>query len=308
MGTKPNRLATVIGGSGFIGSQLISHLKCSGVDLRVPARGDEADLRGSYLGDLYYCAGMTADFAKQPAKTAEAHVQLVARLLETCRYKSVVYLSSTRLYDRTASSISQSRPLLESDCLMLSTTNPRHLYDLTKAAGEAICLGMAGEKAAIARLACVWDVGTAATGFVPSIIKDLRSRYMSKTTDPLTVHTGLSVRRHYIHINDAIRAIQALACLENAARIVSLASDAIPIKNDAILRRIESVSSIPIVVSHPSATEANNLASSIKPCEILCSPQLDLSAYHELVGPHLIPPPFLEDLEMRLQSEVAAWR
>lgn len=89
---------TVIGASGFVGSHVAAHLRGQGIEPFCPVRDDPA-LWDHDLGRIFYCAGLTGDYRTRPFDTVEAHVGLLARLLEKARFERIVYLSSTRLYD-----------------------------------------------------------------------------------------------------------------------------------------------------------------------------------------------------------------
>ena len=92
------RQATVIGAFGFIGRHLSRHLQRQGFDVHEASRDERSWPDGS-LGHVFYCAGLTADFAQRPHDTVDAHVALLDRVLRQQRFASLVYLSSTRLYD-----------------------------------------------------------------------------------------------------------------------------------------------------------------------------------------------------------------
>ena len=94
----PDKLATLIGGEGFIGRRLQARLRREGWTCQVPAR-DAPWLLERPLGHVFHCAGLTADYAARPFDTVEAHASLLARLLRDADFEALVYLSSTRLYD-----------------------------------------------------------------------------------------------------------------------------------------------------------------------------------------------------------------
>ncbi|WP_333699462.1 NAD-dependent epimerase/dehydratase family protein [Rivihabitans pingtungensis] len=121
---------TVLGASGFVGQRLVSELTRRGADFWVPAR-QAPEILQQPLGVVFYCIGLTADYAQRPFDTVAAHVSYLARILEEAQFEHIVYLSSTRLYDGL--------PIAEGrgdTPLSLSPNNPRHLYDLSKALGE----------------------------------------------------------------------------------------------------------------------------------------------------------------------------
>jgi nucleoside-diphosphate-sugar epimerase len=202
-------LYTVIGAGGFVGSRLAASLRQDGHAVYTPGRGD-AGLLGRPLGRVLYCAGMTADYASRPAETVEAHAGLLARLLQQADFEHLVYLSSTRLYDGLDSAS-------EDVALPLRPAAPRHLYDLSKALGENLCLTAAGGRAAVARLSCVYDWQPGAPGFLSEWLQ--RAAH-SKT---LQLDSSSGVLRDYIHLDDVVLALRAMSS-QRATGIVNVAS------------------------------------------------------------------------------------
>jgi nucleoside-diphosphate-sugar epimerase len=188
---------TVIGASGFIGQRLSSTLRQAGHEVYTPARGD-ADLFFRELGQVFYCAGLTADYAVRPFDTVEAHVSFLARVLREAHFAHLIYLSSIRLYDST-------RETTGGQTLALNPAEPSHLYHLSKALGENLCMTVAGERAAVARLACVFDWNPGAPGFL--------SEWLQRAACEKTfcLDSGTGIVRDYIHLDDAVAALRAMA-------------------------------------------------------------------------------------------------
>lgn len=204
-------LYTVLGASGFVGSRLVASLRMAGHEVYAPGRGDEA-LFTHVLGQVFYCAGLTADYAVRPFDTIEAHVTLLARVLREAKFSHLVYLSSTRLYDSLGASGGQ-----EQQSLMLDPANARHLYDLSKALGENLCLTVAGDRAAVARLACVFDWSPGAPGYLSEWLQ----RAACEKTFCLDSATGFV--RDYIHLDDVVAALRAISDAA-AGGIINVAS------------------------------------------------------------------------------------
>ena len=202
---------TVLGASGFIGSRVLRSLRMSGVDVFAPAKGDDSIFERD-LGRVYYCIGLTADYASKPFDTIEAHVSLLARLLRNATFGRLVYLSSTRLYDSAPATSAG-----ESDPLLLQPESPRHLYDLSKALGESLCLATSGGRACVARLSSVYDSAEGAPGFLSGLLRRLR------TERHVEIDSSPAVCRDYVHVDDVILALKAmLDCSEPG--IVNVAS------------------------------------------------------------------------------------
>jgi nucleoside-diphosphate-sugar epimerase len=209
-------LATVIGASGFIGGRQAERLAADGWDVFAPERG-EADLLERDLGTAFYCAGLTADYDQRPFETVEAHVGLLAQVLRAGRFERIVYLSSTRLYDGLAEG-------REDAPLALDPANPRHSFDLSKALGENLVMTRSGGRGRVARLANVYDWAPGSPGFLSDwLVRAGTQRAFALDSSP-------GVARDYVHLDDAVSAIIAIA--EGPARIVNVASGALTTNTD----------------------------------------------------------------------------
>ncbi len=195
--TTPRKY-TVLGATGFIGNHLAAALRARGDSCETPARGDDGIFTRD-LGHVFYCIGYTADFAKDPAATVEAHAALLGRLLSRASFEKLVYLSSVRLYDGLPGAMNA-----EDRDLVLNPAKPRHLYDLSKALGENLCLNASDGRACVARLAAVYDSAPDATGFLPEMLHRLAGeRQFTMDSDSGTV-------RDYVTLSDTIAALLAM--------------------------------------------------------------------------------------------------
>jgi len=274
-------LATVIGARGYVGSHLVARLRQLGLPVLCPRRGEEGQLAGRDLGDLYYCAGLTVDYARDPVATAEAHVGLLGRLLQSARYERVVYLSSTRLYDALVD-----QRVDETTPLPLEPLRPRHLYDLTKAAGEALCLALAGDRARILRLSCIWSQGPTAQGFLPELLRQLSVAASGPGAPPLVLRTHPQLARHYFPLQELLDAMEA-SVAHGRDPIVHLASDERPTTNAELLAFLERRCGVRITL----VTEGVAASPAVPP-------ELDLGRCRTLLG--LDPTPLLSMLDSLL--------
>ncbi len=194
--------ATVVGAGGYIGSKLVAHLQRSGWSCTAVRRGETVWMQRP-LGHVFYCAGLTADHALHPHDTVQAHVGLLNELLQHGHYDSLVYLSSTRLYDGLPG------PVVDEDsALALNPANPRHVFDLSKALGEALCRHASQGRARVARLSCVVSDDPDAPGFLPNLMRQLRLH----RGGPLEVNTSLHAARDYVAMEDVLQALVRIAC------------------------------------------------------------------------------------------------
>lgn len=204
---------TVLGATGFIGNHLAAELRRAGAECYTPARGDDGVFTKP-LGKVFYCIGYTADFAQNPAATVEAHSALLSRILSEATFDKLIYMSSVRLYDGLDGAVNA-----ESRDLTLNPANPRHLYDLSKALGENLCLHASRGRAAVARLAAVYDNAPDATGFLPELLRRI------KTEKSFIMESDSGTVRDYITLDDTIAALRAM--MDKAGcEIVNIASGA----------------------------------------------------------------------------------
>lgn len=201
---------TILGAAGFVGRRLREAIGVQ-ADLYLPAKGDPG-LFERDLGIVYYCAGLTADYAVRPFDTVEAHTSLVAALAQRGRFSRLVYLSSTRLYDTAV------EPRMGEDAaLTMHPLQPRQIYDLSKALGENLTLTQMDGRGSVARLSNVFDWAEGAPGFLSEwLIAAAHTRNLRLESSP-------HIARDYIHVDDVVVALRAMAAGEGVG-IVNVAS------------------------------------------------------------------------------------
>lgn len=227
--------ATIFGGKGFIGSHLSARLIAMGWDCYVPDRGATYNEKKS-LGYVFYCAGLTADYINRPFDTVEAHVSLLSKILQANRFESLVYLSSTRLYDSQPGNSGT-----EELSLLLNPSNPRHIYDLSKALGESLCCVTGMGRARVARLSCVYNNHTDQDGFLPWLLRQI----IEGPPALLKVDSSPAFSRDYIHLEDVLDALIMIA-LQGKEFIYNVASGE-NISNESLFTTIGETSGCKIV-------------------------------------------------------------
>ncbi|MNZ63839.1 dTDP-4-oxo-6-deoxy-D-allose reductase [compost metagenome] len=201
---------TVLGASGYIGSRLLARLRADGYAVWAPERGDRSILTRP-LGHVLYCVGLTGNFRSRPFDTVEAHVGLLAELLQHAKFDSLLYLSSTRVY-QGAERTDEDAPLT------VLPGNPSYLYNLTKLTGESLCRcsGRAGVR--VARLSNVVGAGMdpASGNLIATLLQDSRAGHVLLQSAPESA-------KDYIHIEDVLDLLPRIA-VEGQASIYNVAS------------------------------------------------------------------------------------
>lgn len=213
--SHPYKVATIIGGQGFIGRHLCQTLSEQGWQCYLPQR-QAPELTTRDLGHVFYCAGLTADFRQRPFATVEAHVQHLAFVLEHGRFDSLTYLSSTRVY--AGASHTQ-----ENAVLSVCPDKPSDLYNLSKLMGESLCLnagvGLAKTKPVVnvVRLSNVFGHGMPASNFLAEVL------FEARTTKTVRFRTSPDSEKDYISVSDVVRYLPQIA-LDGAGGIINVAS------------------------------------------------------------------------------------
>lgn len=200
---------TVIGAGGFIGGHLVTRLRRLGRECEGFGR-DFCPQPGRAYGDVVYAAGLTADFRHRPFETVDAHVCTLRRLLAHGGFTSLVYLSSTRVYQNCISAHEDER-------LTVSPSNPSDLYNLSKLMGESLCLAGATPTVRVVRLSNVIDPQFAPTAFLGSVVEDALTR------GAVTFQTAPDSAKDYVALEDVLALLPQIA-ERGAQRTYNLAS------------------------------------------------------------------------------------
>jgi len=193
---------TVLGAEGFIGSNLINHLSKNGRRIYAPKKKNSTEFKKLQHGHIIYCIGLTSDFRKRPLDTMHAHVCILREILERVDFKSLTYLSSTRVYHGSSSTI-------ESHRLSMSPENLEDLYGISKLAGESLCHHSGRKNVKIIRLSNIVGYRRDRDLFIDQLLHEI------VTHNTLTLKSSLHSSKDYLYIDDAVNAISSLAATNN---------------------------------------------------------------------------------------------
>lgn len=202
---------TILGAGGAIGSALAAALESQGETvLRVTRNMLPHVLAGNTpLGHVIDCIGLTGDFRTRPLDTAQAHVGITAACLARLRCESFLFLSSTRVYARAAAT-HEDTPL---PCL---PGDPSDVYNLTKLAGEALCLADPRPGVRVVRLSNVYGAATPDT-FLGQVIGEGRAGGM------IRFRQAPASAKDYICLDDVVAMLPRIA-RSGSQRLYNLAS------------------------------------------------------------------------------------
>jgi nucleoside-diphosphate-sugar epimerase len=182
------------------------------------------------------------------------HVAGVARLLARARFTSLLYLSSTRVYDRASST--------REDATLEVAPAAGEIYRISKIAGEALCLAHAAPTVRVARLSNVVGPSFDSPLFLSDVLRQ------AARDGRAAVRTLPASGKDYITIGDACRYLTAIACA-GTERVYNVATGR-NLRNGAIydaLRRL----GVEIAID-PAATLAR-------------TPEIDARRAHAAFGP-----------------------
>jgi nucleoside-diphosphate-sugar epimerase len=202
---------TVLGGSGFVGRNLIEHLQASGHQVWAPARDALTDAQPA-AGHVIYAIGLTGDYRHKLYETVEAHVVLLSRLLQTWNFDSWLYLSSTRVYHGLPAD-----GLASETSVLPVVPNAYTIYDLSKLLGEAMCLAHPRDTVRVARVANVLGAGQDRHTFFGSVLSEVRRN------GRVTIEEAPGCLKDYIPIEALVPLLERIA-VGGRERIYNVAS------------------------------------------------------------------------------------
>lgn len=230
-------MITVLGASGFIGSHLVERLRELNLNCYCPDRNE--DLSSKNLGKVIYCIGLTADFRSRPFDTVTAHVCKLVEILQECRFDSLLYLSSTRLYKSIQGTAK------EEDEIRVNPLDDNELYNISKAMGESLTLAC-GKKARIARISNVYGNDFSSNNFLSAVIKE------ALHTKKVMLRTSFESAKDYISVDDVVDILIRIAT-QGRHRVYNLASGT-NVSNLELMKRIGDITGCQFTVAPNAET------------------------------------------------------
>ncbi|MGE4048678.1 MAG: NAD-dependent epimerase/dehydratase family protein [Acetobacteraceae bacterium] len=205
-------LFTILGAGGTIGGALTQALRAQGRDVQPIGRDALAGFLAARrpAGHVIDCIGMTGDFRSRPLDTAEAHVGITARCLAEIDFRSFLFLSSTRVYAHAGTT-------QEDGALACRPGDPSDLYNLTKLAGEALCLADARSVVRVVRLSNVYAPDPGPDTFLGQVLA------AGRANGGVVFRQAAGSEKDYVSLDDVVRILPRIA-VDGRDRLYNLAS------------------------------------------------------------------------------------
>ncbi len=203
---------TILGAGGFIGGALVARLRAGGHAVNAITRAILPSFLagGAPGGHVIHCIGLTADFRSRPLATADAHVGLVGRILAEVDLESFLFLSSSRVYARAELGREDAE-------IAVQPGQPGDLYNITKLAGEALCLSDPRPAVRVARLSNVYGRGMGTYSFLGQVLTE------GAASGAVMLRQSLRSAKDYVALDDVVSAVPAIA-ERGQARLYNVAS------------------------------------------------------------------------------------
>lgn len=222
-------MITILGASGFIGSQIVRDLKTKGIDYYAPSRNERLVNRD--LGEVIYCIGLTADFRQKPHETISAHISYLSEFIQNNTFNSLSYLSSARVYIHNTTSDEKSK-------IYIDPNDPFDFYNSSKLTGELLALNSGRKNVKIVRLSNVYGDDYYSDNFITSITRD------ALINKKIVLRTSLDSSKDYISVLDVSEMLIRLAQLDITG--IFNCSRGFNVTNGEILTKMKSLTNCAI--------------------------------------------------------------
>lgn len=204
-------LFTVFGADGFVGKRLVRQLTDQGHQVQTVGRDEEHDKKYTNLGHVMYCAGVTGSrFKTEQFRVVDAHVSLMAKVLETSKFSTFLYMSSARVYEESVNGTSVDASF------RVRPSNISDFYNLSKLMGESLILQSGLATARIVRVSYAVDYADDSTDNITLFLKSAFHGHVRFTAHRESV-------KDYIVMGDVLKMLPKLA-LSGKSKIYNLAS------------------------------------------------------------------------------------
>tara|TARA_B100000579_G_scaffold62654_1_gene45908 strand:+ start:2231 stop:3046 length:816 start_codon:yes stop_codon:yes gene_type:complete len=154
---------TIFGSTGFIGKEIIKFLKKKNIKIYIPKRNQIKFNKN--LGNIIYCVG--SDNWKENIKDGfYSNLGHLQKILFNSKYKSFLFLSSSRVY------IHQNSKTSEEEYIKIKSDDLNDFYNLLKLTSESLCLSLNNNKIKVIRLSNVLGNNYSSPLVLPTLIRN----------------------------------------------------------------------------------------------------------------------------------------
>ncbi len=200
-------LITIFGHSGFIGTNLKNFCFENKLKIFLPKKSQFRFKKN--LGHIIYCIG-TGEARKKPFKAIKANYEILKEILENNKFKSLTYLSTTRVY-------LHNKKTSENDEIINDLSDDSILFSLIKRSAEQLCLNIKNKNIRAIRLTNTYGHHfTKQLYLLPALIRG------AKKNGKIQITINKNSLKNYLHIEEAIPIILKIT-LKGKNRLYNLA-------------------------------------------------------------------------------------
>ena len=200
---------TIFGHSGFLGRNIIKYLRDNNQDYFLPQRNQHVFKKN--LNNVIYSIG-SDDVFKDPIKTIDANLKILCTILEKNKFKSFLFISSTRLYF-------ENKKTDEDTNIIVNPNNSTYLFNLLKLTSENLCLSKKNKNIKVVRLSNLYGENFDKQIYLlPTLLRD------SKKKRKIKISINKKSKKNYLNVKDAIPLILKIIN-KSKHRLYNIASD-----------------------------------------------------------------------------------
>ena len=200
---------TIFGHSGFLGKNILDFLKKNNLNYFLPPKNKYVFKKN--LGNIIYCIG-SDDVLKNPLRSADANLRLIYEIIEKNKFKSFLFISSTRVY--FGNKITN-----ENAYISVNPNSSTYQFNILKLASENFCLSKKNKKIKVVRLSNLYGKYFKDQIYLlPTLLRD------SKKNKKIEIKINKNSKKNYLNVDDAIPLIFKII-KKSKFRIYNIASD-----------------------------------------------------------------------------------
>ncbi|KHT52231.1 NAD-dependent epimerase/dehydratase family protein [Vibrio sinaloensis] len=188
---------TLIGGNGFIGSEIYKYLDERNCSVFVAPKNDSIVFEKD-LGTVIYCAGH-GDCLNNPNKVFDSNTSYLKKIIDSAMFSRMIYISSTRVYMGT-----EEKNVSEDSDVVIIKKDKRRLFNLTKLLSEELCFS-SNRDIVVVRPSNVYGLAIKSPLFLPSIIRDAINNGV------VDMYVTPEYRKDYVSVYDVAKIIYEIA-------------------------------------------------------------------------------------------------